>query len=224
MGSSARCPPPCPSNLSVHPSALCRGPRPGPSCQARWRRPFSLGPLPGRRCVAGWLAAAGESPPPAALGASVHGARPCGCSGQSGSKKGDGGLERPVPRIHCLSNLPVTPRHPTSASPAITWAAPFDWLSRVPSWASGATLVPETVPAPEGPHPRPPPAWRPGPQCPHSPQTQAPGPGSGFSLGAFPADGHFRPSQTLRIDATLVHTPKCCHPDVAPESRSICRF
>lgn len=47
MGSSARCPPPCPSNLSVHPSALCRGPRPGPSLPGQMAEPFLPEPVAG---------------------------------------------------------------------------------------------------------------------------------------------------------------------------------
>lgn len=59
MGSSARCPPPCPSNLSVHPSALCRGPRPGPSLPGQMAAPFLPGPVAGealrsRLAGSGW--------------------------------------------------------------------------------------------------------------------------------------------------------------------------
>lgn len=62
VGSSARCPPPCPSNLSVHPSALCRGPRPGPSLPGQMAAPFLPGPVAGealrsRLAGSGWRVA-----------------------------------------------------------------------------------------------------------------------------------------------------------------------
>lgn len=200
----------CPS----HP-ALCRGPRPGPSLPSQTGL-FLRGPIPGEAQPG----AAGEMPASAALGASSIGQDRADAPTRAAPRRGTVALSGQFPEFTAFSTSLGSKR--SSSLPCDPPPCPQPPVSPhgLPQSIGSAGFPP----GPQGLCWSPKPCWhrrvhvhvlhQPGGQAPSdptAPQTRAPGPsrgpGSGFIFGTFPADGHFKPSQTLRLGChTRPHT------------------